>query len=92
MLLTGMYEIEDRFLDRIFNSATRNRQVKIDDPKRLEKVRQQIFFRCLHKQFFIYVHLARIRNSLESQTHIRRTAVPVQRTKRSVGVQFSASA
>lgn len=38
MLLTGMYEIEDRFLDKIFNSATRNRQVKIDDPRRLEKV------------------------------------------------------
>lgn len=38
MLLTGMYEIEDTLLDKIFNLATRNRQVKVDDPKRLENV------------------------------------------------------
>lgn len=38
MLLTGMYEIQDSLLDKVFLIATRNRQVKIDNPRRLEKV------------------------------------------------------
>lgn len=55
MLLTGMHEIEDRFLDKIFNLATRNRQVKIDDPRRLEKVTNPLIlnnYSTLHLFFF----------------------------------------
>lgn len=39
MLLTGMYEIEEKLLESIYNLATRNRQVKIDDSRRVETVR-----------------------------------------------------
>lgn len=38
MLLTGTAEIDDYLLDKIFMLATRNKQVKIDDPTRLERV------------------------------------------------------
>lgn len=44
MLLTGTLDIDDGTLDKIFNLATRNKHVKIDDPTRLEKVIKYVIF------------------------------------------------